>query len=494
LHPRFRHKLALFFGLVSLLSTSTALGLIYEVTVRSTVSEFGQKLAAIAASGAVGIDGDAFATLRDPQQMDSATYQQIQAHLRRLKAANSHINLRFVYTMAPTSQPTVFRYVVDAEPPNSPEFSALGDTEYYAADEVIPQALQGPAAEPDVKFHPDWGNLLIAAAPIRDHAGQVVGVVGVDAPADSVEAIKSHLRRITLVCLFLGLALSAAASFVVGWGVTRPLTALVAATRAVAGGNLQYRVVLPNRDEFGQLGESFNQMTEGLRQRDLYKEQFGRYVSRQIADKILEDPERSFWQGERRRATILFSDIRDFTATAEHLPPEEVVSRLNEYLSAMIDIVFTYDGTLDKFIGDAVMAVFGAPVSLGNDEERAVRAAVAMQQVTDALSRSWAAEGKPPLRIGIGIATGDVVVGNVGSERRMEYSVIGDYVNLASRLEQLNKEYNTGILISESTYAAVADLVESRLVDHVVVRGRTQPVAVYEVRSMREPVLSAAQA
>src|SRR5262249_47456548 len=143
------------------------------------------------------------------------------------------------------------------------------------------------------------------------------------------------------------------AGIVVAWSLTRPLGALVAGAAAVGRGDLTYRVEIPNRDELGQLAAAFNRMTQGLRQRDLYKQQFERYVTRQIAEKILAEPERAFWQGERRRATILFADIRGFTTMAERMPPEEVVNRLNQYLTVMIDIIFEWEGTLDKFIGDA---------------------------------------------------------------------------------------------------------------------------------------------
>ena len=222
-------------------------------------------------------------------------------------------------------------------------------------------------------------------------------------------------------------------------------------------------------------------MTAGLRQRDRYKRQFERYVSRQIADAILSNPDRDFWQGERRKTTILFADIRGFTAMSEKLEPEEVVHRLNEYLSVMVDIVFAYDGTLDKFIGDAIMAVFGAPINMGNDEERAIRAAVAMQAAAKRLEAQWSERGQVGFKIGIGVNTGDVVVGNIGSDIRLEYAAIGDTVNLASRLEGLNKDYGTGILVTEHTYRCVEHLVDVRWIDKVAVRGRTEPIDIYEV-------------
>jgi adenylate cyclase len=487
LRLRVRDKLALWFGAVMALVTALAVGMSYSVSVRTVVGEFGGKLETVAAGAALGIDGDRFAALREPEQMDSAEYRQIQAHLRRFRDANSHIRFRYFYTMAPTEKPGVWRYVVDTEAADSEEFSALGDEEDFTKGDIILDAFRTgkPAADRDVKMYPGWGSLLSAAAPIRNGAGQVVGIVGVDAPAVAVRQTQEGLRRTALVCLLAGLLVAAGASTLAAWGFTRPLTALIRGTEAVRAGDFNHRVSISNRDELGQLAHSFNEMIQGLRQRDLYKEQFERYVSRQIAEKILAEPERDFWHGERRRTTVLFADIRGFTSMSERLPPEEVVSRLNEYLRVMIDIIFEYEGTLDKFIGDAIMAVFGAPISLGNDEERAVRAALAMQEAADDLCRRWEEEGRTSFRVGIGINTGEVVVGNIGSERRLEYAAIGDHVNLAARMETLTKEYDTDILISEHTYQAVKDLVETRWVDRVTVRGRSEAVDVYEVCGLR---------
>lgn len=486
---RLREKLALWFWVVTVAATLLAIIPTYRLMLGLTIQEFGEKLEAVAVGGALGIDGDAFARLRDPKQMSSPEYRRIQQHLRKLKAANSGTRFRFVYTMAPTEKPGVWRYVVDAEQPSAETFSPLGATENFARGDIIVDAFHTnrPTADDDVKEYPTWGPLLTAAAPIHDSHGQVVGVVGVDALASAVQRTRDGLRAVAVTCALIGLAFAAGVGFLVAWGITRPVQALVRATQAVAGGDLLTQVPAGGRDELGQLARAFNEMIQGLRQRELYKQQFERYVSRQVAEKILDDPERDFWQGERRRATILFADIRGFTAMSEELPPEEVVSRLNEYLRLMIDIVFEYEGTLDKFIGDAIMAVFGAPVSMGNDEERAVRAALAMQAAVRELNQRWEREGQEAFRIGIGINTGEVVVGNIGSERRLEYAAIGDHVNLAARLEALTKEFGLDILISESTFEAVSHLVECRRIDRVTVRGRSQPVDVYELLDLRPP-------
>lgn len=206
-----------------------------------------------------------------------------------------------------------------------------------------------------------------------------------------------------------------------------------------------------------------------------------RYVSRQVADEILKDTkgyEQSLG-GERRAVTILFSDIRGFTTISEQSSAVELVQQLNQYLTAMVDVVMKHDGTLDKFIGDAIMAVYGAPTSGGAAEDawRAVQTAAEMRTRLAALGVAW--------RIGIGINTGEVVVGNIGSPHRMEYTVIGDPVNVASRVEGLNKQFGTDILLTETVYELVKDRVEVKRVGEVPVKGRAEPVSIYALVQLR---------
>jgi len=213
-----------------------------------------------------------------------------------------------------------------------------------------------------------------------------------------------------------------------------------------------------------------------------------RYVTRQVAEEILKDRDRLKLGGTRSSVSVLFSDIRNFTTISENSTAEEVVHMLNDYFTRMLDPVFRYDGTLDKFIGDAIMAIFGAPVPLPDHAERACRAAVAMAAELERLQAKWAAEGREPFRMGIGINTGEMVVGNLGSEQLFDYTVVGDGVNLGARLESLNKEYETKhhIIISESTYEAAKDKLEVRRLGEVTVKGKTRPVVVYELQGLRE--------
>jgi adenylate cyclase len=208
---------------------------------------------------------------------------------------------------------------------------------------------------------------------------------------------------------------------------------------------------------------------------------FGRYVSKDVVDQLMADPGLVKLGGQRRTMTVLFSDIRGFTSASEEREPEAVVAQLNEYFGAMVDVLFRHQGTLDKFVGDMVMGLFGAPLADPLHADHAVAAAVEMSTTLAALNARWAAEGKPALAIGIGINTGEMIAGNIGSEAIMSYTVIGDAVNLGARLESLNKAHGTQILISERTRAALTRPVPTREIGEVTVKGRTRPVRVYEV-------------
>jgi class 3 adenylate cyclase len=487
--PRFGTKALLVVCLSTIGLTLVTTYLHYRTAETALTKQFGRHLMAVAVSGAVAVDGDAFASIKTPEDMDSPAYREIRSRLLQLRQVNSNLRLRYVYTMSPTPKPGIWRYVVDSELPTADTFSPIGTIEDLSYNPAFLKPLDAPLAEDAAREYPGWGLLLSASAPIRDGTGRPVGILSVDAQADVLMEAVNRFRRRTLLFTCLAVLLSVLVAVLVTRQVTRPLRELDRAVKSVTLGDYADRVDIRSHDEFSDLAIAFNHMTRGLRERELYKRQFERYVSRQIAEKILANPEKAFWDAERRRATILFADIRGFTAMAEHLPPEAVVGRLNEYLSEMIDIVFAHEGTLDKFIGDAVMAVFGAPLSLGDDEMRAVKTALAMRDAARRLDETWTRGGLAGFRMGVSINTGDVVVGNIGSEKRLEYSAIGDTVNLAARIEQLNKEFKTDILISESTYRAVADRVEARFVDSVAVRGREQPVEVYELIGLKEGIL-----
>ncbi len=217
---------------------------------------------------------------------------------------------------------------------------------------------------------------------------------------------------------------------------------------------------------------------------------FGRYVSRDVYKQLMAHPELAELGGARREMSVLFSDLRGFTTITEKGNPEELVQQLNEYFSRMVDIVFRNGGTVDKFVGDMVMALFGAPVDDVNHADAAVSTAVEMVRELRELNQRWASEGRVQLDIGIGVNSGDMIAGNIGSAAIMSYTVIGDNVNLGARLESLNKEYRTRIIISEATRARLGKHHEMRGLGGVVVKGKTRPVEIFEVM-VPSPVVAA---
>lgn len=214
---------------------------------------------------------------------------------------------------------------------------------------------------------------------------------------------------------------------------------------------------------------------------------FSRYVTASVVEEVLNNPEAAALGGKRKEVTIFFSDIRGFTSISESLPPEEVVSLLNEYLTEMTNIVFKYEGTLDKYIGDAVMAIWGAPAAHEDDPERAVRASLEMVEKVKEINARWIEQKRPAtFQIGTGLNTGEVVVGNIGSEERSDYTVIGDHVNLASRLEGVTKLYGARIVASESTYDRTKEKFYYRPLDIVAVKGKQTGIRIFEVMGAKD--------
>jgi adenylate cyclase len=212
---------------------------------------------------------------------------------------------------------------------------------------------------------------------------------------------------------------------------------------------------------------------------------FGRYVSNDVIDQLMADPALVRLGGQKRNMSVLFSDIRGFTAASENATPEAVVSQLNEYFGAMVEVLFRHRGTLDKFVGDMVMGLFGAPLPDDHHADNAVSAALDMTRTLDRLNETWRSQGRPELNIGVGVNSGEMIAGNIGSEAIMSYTVIGDAVNLGSRLESLNKEYGTRIIISEATRSQLTIPIETRPIGEVKVKGRAQAVQIYEVVSAK---------
>ena len=295
------------------------------------------------------------------------------------------------------------------------------------------------------------------------------------------------LRNLIIVQIFI-LAASVLASVGIANFVSRainePLRALQDAMEKVQDNNLDARVPVVSIDEFGYLGERFNDMTAGLRRGERLRRLFGLYVSPEVAQAAVETG--AGLGGQMCECTIMFSDLRDFTSLSERLTPETLVDLINQYMTAMVSVIVDHGGVVTSFGGDSILAVFGSPLnSMTDHADQAVNTAFHMRQALqdfnqNATSDPFANGRQPVLENGIGIATGPVIAGNVGGKERIEYTVMGDAVNLASRLEGMTKDLNHPILISEETFDAIGTLNARRLPD-VPVKGKAKPVTIYGI-------------
>jgi class 3 adenylate cyclase len=312
----------------------------------------------------------------------------------------------------------------------------------------------------------------------------------------------------TTVAVVSGVSLLAALSFgaILSWSLIRPVRRIDIALARIAEGDFHQHVEVPNRDEFGRLTTNLNRTSDRLAtlyseltvlNHDLEKtieeqlsqlrrtEQLRRYVSPKVADAIIGEGSPLTLAPTRRNLSILVSDIRGFTEMSERMEPEELVDALNQYFGAMTDVVFSHGGTLDKYLGDGILAFFGEPIPFADHAERAVATAFEMQAELVRLRDMWMTRYGEELGIGIGISTGYVTVGNIGSADRIDYTVIGNHVNLASRLS--TGAHSGQVLVTERTLAAVRDLVDATEVPSLTLKGVQRPVHVFEIKQRPAP-------
>jgi adenylate cyclase len=340
-----------------------------------------------------------------------------------------------------------------------------------------------------------WALASFDAPPLMVKSGAPIRVVDALEVSDVQSIIRKNLL-LALLVLLIAASLSVTVGLRLAGMMSEALARVSIALKQLGGDRYPHVVAVKTGDELEDLAAGFNTMVDGLKERDdikskfdNYKTQLGKYMTAEVMARALSGEVQL--GGETLRVTILFSDIRGFTTISEKMNAQELVGLLNEYFTAMVGIVMDSGGIVDKYIGDAIMVVFGAPLPHAQDPVNAVVAAVRMRQGLIALNEGLAARGLQPLRTGIGIHTGEVVAGNIGSDRRLEYTVIGDAVNLASRLESSTKELGVNVLISEDTWKLVKDAVVTRPVKEITVKGRHQPVMTYEVVGIvGEPLLT----
>lgn len=308
-----------------------------------------------------------------------------------------------------------------------------------------------------------------------------VGTVHVGVSLDFIEQLVSREKRSILLMTVGMMIIGLAIALFLGLRFSKPISELVAATEAIGKGNYRYRVALDRKDELGNLAVAFNQMGEELYRHTLTRQSFGKYVGEEVLEMILADPAETWLKGHKNDATILFADIRGFTAYAEEREPEALVEMLNTYFEITTRSLLEYGGYVDKFIGDCVLGVFGVPVFRKDHVERAVRAAL---DLMEQLHRHSLPHNPLLSSVGVGIHTGPIVSGNIGSQAKMEYTVIGDTVNLASRLSGLAAPGE--VLVTDAVCEKLGDMIAVKPAGIRLIKGKIAPVATFRVASIRQ--------
>ena len=483
-----RTKIFITVFLTVVLINLVTLAILYLGANRFLFQEVGNNALSIAATTAAFVDGEQHKTIQKPVDEDKDEYGRIKDVLMKAREANRRNDtwVKNLYTMKPkTEDLAILAYGVDTEEdPN--EFSAPDQpVKVLAGRNPVLAQLGVDSAEFSGDQHGQW---LSANAPIRDRAGQVVAAVGVDLPASFVQTKLNRVRRVFLYSLGIAVVLGAVAGFGLSARSAKPVRSLYEAVKALERGDLEVKTDVSRRDEFGLMAGAVKSLCKCMQQRAALISALTPLISSEELEWILEHGTPPEVQTKRRHITVLFSDIREFTQMSENMSPEDVAKLLNEYFGKMVDVVLRHHGIIDKFIGDGLMALFGAAHEDAFQEQHAVRAALEMQQELSELSEKWSREGRPPMRIGVGINSGTAIVGNLGSAQRLEYTAIGDTVNLASRLESATKDLQADILISEHTHASLrGEPFTFTNKGAISVKGRAAPVTVYAVT----PVASA---
>lgn len=306
-----------------------------------------------------------------------------------------------------------------------------------------------------------------------------LGVVAQVPEAKAFEAAQKLKYRSILIALFI-LCISFFGGYLYSGTITWPIKQLVVAARQIAEGDFKINLKPKSRDEVATLSLAFNDMAKGLEERDRVKDTFNKFHNKEIAEKLLSGEVKL--GGERREATIFFSDVRGFTGMSETMEPEQVVEMLNEYMTRMVAIIRAHNGIVDKYVGDAIMAIWGVPIEKPDDTLNAVKACLAMRADLSLLNELRMSRGQPVLKIGMGLNRGPVIAGNIGSTEKMEYTVIGDSVNTASRMESMTKEYGTDLLVPRKICDAVPDRFLFEQSKSAKVKGKTEALEVFKVK------------
>lgn len=485
---RFHVRLTLLNGLVLVFLLGGVGVVFYEFAYHSEFKALRQRIRSTVDFLSRNIEVTAYEdVIRDPT-IDKPGYKVLKARFKAILASDPAATSVYILAMAdPGGAPASLITVVDASSEYKPELPGA----LYDASElpVMQRGLLETAVE-ERMYEDQWGYSLSGYAPIRAPDGTPLALVGFDVKATYVREIS--YRVLTVVAIIVGVALMVLILFamILGRRIRKPIEAMSQAADRIADGDFDIRLTIERRDEFGLMANHLSVIARNLRERDLLRDTFGRYVSPDIARRLLADRSAGALGGEDREVTVVFSDIEGYSTMTEMVSPQEVVGLLNAYLGSMNEVIDRYEGCIIEIIGDAILAVFNAPNDLDKHEEAAVRCALDMRVALEKLNEDWADSpialiwtqaGKSELRARVGIHSGHVVAGNIGSKTRMKYGIIGDVVNVAARIEALNKTLKTNLLISDATWTALPAELQAKGTPEGAhnVKGRGDAVTVY---------------
>ncbi|HUA32084.1 MAG TPA: adenylate/guanylate cyclase domain-containing protein [Candidatus Binataceae bacterium] len=471
----------LFIVLLTLVVVSTSLfaAASYLICNRLLQREVHRKVHSIAATGALMLHADSIAQIASAGTAAKPQYTQIEDQLKAIRDANRRqdVNVDHIFILIPSrDNPQQVVYGVDTG-----EESGLA---HHAGDPFVANGQQAANLENLHRLDNQLDNFQfrydVGLAPIYDRSGKLIAELGVKlgwAPDTMLGNVWKYLAPPFAVTVVIAIV----TAIMLSRGVTVPLYSLRGTVDAIGKGNLEAAAEVRGTVEFKEMASAINLMTRGLRERKMIEQAFSGYLSREVLDQILRDGKVPELKGVRRRISVLFADIRNFTSMSEARRPEEVVEVLSEFFARMVPVVQKNGGYIDKFTGDGMMATFGAIVEDPGHETHAVASAIEMQRALHQLCAKWQGEGRSGFAMGIGVNSGNAVVGNIGTEAHMEFTAIGDTVNLASRLQTATKEFDAEILVSEETRAAAQSQFRWNSLGGIHVKGRVQRVQVYGV-------------
>ncbi|HTJ78136.1 MAG TPA: adenylate/guanylate cyclase domain-containing protein [Rariglobus sp.] len=484
---RFDFRVATVFGGAALVIIGICGLFTYQSIAAAKLSAFESRLQSLAVALSQTIDAEDIVHASPDPAVFTPAIQSMRDHFKQI--VDSEPDIDSIYILLPTEKPGQLRFLIDA----SKVSRVAKKYELYDATE-LPFMLQGfeHVSVEDRVYGDDFGQTQSSYAPLRRKDGTVVGIVGIDVLAIRLNATRWQVIRFCLIVFGVAAAAIFLLAAFVRHQVQQPLARVLHAVSDIASGRPHQQLHTRRHDEFGLLADQFDAMAQHLRDRERLRETFGIYVSRELADSLMKGGKLPELGGVECLATVIFCDLTNYTRISENLGATEVIALINEYLATMSAIVEAHQGCLLDFTGNGIIAAFGTPLALPDHANHAVQCALKMRQQLNRLNGEWEARGLAArwqevgidrVEMRIGIHTGPLVAGNIGCASRMKYCVMGDTVNVAARLETLNKEFSTSILVSDQVKVRLPNELLDGLTDRGVlkVRGRLQSVGAYSL-------------